>query len=85
MVAPEWPQPPITWTPIAVAPIVEPEVAAVPVEPAVIVPVEAPEPEPEPMPVELPHTASPLPLVGLGGSVSLLAGLGLRLVRRRPR
>ena len=37
----------------------------------------------EPEPVELPRTASPLPLFAVGGLGSLLAGLGLGLLRRR--
>jgi hypothetical protein len=47
----------------------------------------APEPMPErttttPTPRRMPATASPLPLVGLAGLLSLTAGLGLRALRR---
>jgi hypothetical protein len=73
-------QPPITYTPILAAAIPEPVAAP---EPApVATPEPIPEPEPAPAPVELPKTATPLPLVALGGFVSLLAGLGLALIRK---
>jgi len=38
--------------------------------------------EPQPAAVELPHTASPVPLVALGGLASLILGLGANLMRR---
>jgi hypothetical protein len=38
---------------------------------------------PEPVPAELPKTASPLPLIGLLGLLSLTSSLGLRFVRKR--
>jgi len=87
MVAEVAPQPEITYTPFsAVAePVLEPVVEPV-VEPE---PIAEPVPEqvaeflPEPAPVELPRTASPLPVIALGGLTSLLAGLGLGLLRRR--
>ena len=89
MTAPLVPQPEITYTsePVAAAPepVPEPEVAPEPVaevapEPA---PVEAPAPVAEPQaPPELPKTATPLPLVAVGGFVTLLAGLGLGLLRK---
>jgi hypothetical protein len=41
----------------------------------------APAPEPTPAPAELPKTASPYPLVGLAGLLSLVAFLVLRTVR----
>jgi hypothetical protein len=77
-------QPPITYTPIpaTAAPAargtapeftVEPGPAFTP-EPAAAAPISA---EQVPAaPAELPRTASPLPLVALGGLLSLLAGLG---------
>jgi len=63
---------------VAAAP--EPEPAPAPVA-------QAPPPEPEPAPqvaqAELPRTASPLPLAGLVGLLSLAAAAGLRRIRRR--
>ena len=84
MIPEVFPQPEITYTPLPAAPVaepvVEPEVEWVEPEP-----VEEPvaEPLPEPEPVELPRTATPLPFVAVGGLTSLLAGLGLALLRRR--
>lgn len=84
-------QPPITYTAIPEAKAAEP---AAPVA-APLVAEEAPAAEPEltaeapvapaeaPAPAELPRTASPLPLLALGGFSSLLTGLGLGLRRRR--
>jgi hypothetical protein len=81
MIAEVVPQPEITYeeSPAAPvpAPIAEPEAELVPV------PVAEPAAVPQPEPVELPRTATPLPLVALGGLTSLLAGLGLGLLRRR--
>ena len=78
-------QPEITYTPSPAA-----VVAAIePVTEAVVEPVPEPvaeaaaEPLPQPEPVELPRTASPLPLAVAGGLTSLLAALGLGLLRRR--
>lgn len=71
-------QRPITYAPTVaeVMPVVEPEPA--PLVPApVIVPV-----EPVVEPAALPVTASPLPLVALGGAVSLLLGVGVALFSR---
>jgi hypothetical protein len=85
------PQGEIAYTPVPAAPVVEPEVEPVVepetelVEPAPIpepVLEQAPEPVPAPAPAELPRTASPLPLMAAGGLISLLAGLGLGLLRR---
>jgi hypothetical protein len=59
------------YEPFAPEPFAEP--AAEPVE----------EPVGAPAPVELPRTATPLPIVAVGGLVSLLAGLGIGLLRRR--
>jgi hypothetical protein len=75
-------QPEITYSPLLAAPApvlepaVEPEPVAEPVE-------EQAAPVPEAAPVELPRTATPLPVVAVGGLASLLAGLGLGLLRRR--
>ena len=73
------PQPEITYT-AEPMPVIEP-----PVEPLAPEPVAEPvaEPVPEPAPAELPRTATPLPLIAIGGLTSLLAGLGLGLLRRR--
>lgn len=60
------------------APAPAPEPAAAPA-PA---PAPAPEPAAAPAPKKLPKTGSPLPLVGLSGALSLLAGLGLSARRR---
>jgi hypothetical protein len=81
MIAEVLSQPEITYTPLpapAAEPVFEPAVEAVAPEPA-------PEPvaEPVPEPVELPRTATPLPLIAVGAFSSLLAGLGLGLLRRR--
>jgi LPXTG-motif cell wall-anchored protein len=71
--------------PVALAPepAAEPEVAAV--EPAPVEPAPAAEPVAEQAPAvtELPRTASPLPFLAVGGFTSLLAGLGIVLLRRR--
>jgi hypothetical protein len=75
------PQPEIAYTPYPVEPVAEP-VFEPEVEPA---PVAEQAPVPEPAPVELPRTATPLPLMVLGGLGSLLAGLGVGLHRRRAR
>ena len=82
MIAAVVPQPEITYTTTpapAWEPVIEPEVE--PVAPVAEAVPEA-EPVPEPEPVELPRTASPLPLIAVGGLGSLLAGLGLGLLRR---
>ena len=84
MIAEVWPQPEITYSPSPAAPA---EVVAEPVAEPVPEPVAeeaaAAEPLPQPEPVELPRTATPLPLVAVGGLTSLLAALGLGLLRRR--
>jgi LPXTG-motif cell wall-anchored protein len=83
MVAEVVPQPEITYTPFSAVgepvfePVVEPEPIAEPV------PEQAAEYFQEPAPAELPRTASPLPVIALGGLTSLLAGLGFGLLRRR--
>lgn len=82
MIPPVVRQPEITYTATpapAWEPVIEPEVE--PVAPVEAVP-EA-EPVPEPQPVELPRTASPVPFFAVGGLATLLAGLGLGLLRRR--
>jgi hypothetical protein len=77
------PPPEITYT-VEPMPVIEP-----PYEPVALVPVAEPavepvgEPAPEPAPAELPRTATPIPLVAVGGLTSLLAGLGVGMLRRR--
>jgi LPXTG-motif cell wall-anchored protein len=77
------PQPEITYT-VEPMPVIEP-----PYEPLALEPVAEPavepvgEPVPEPAPAELPRTATSLPFVAVGGLASLLAGLGLGVLRRR--
>lgn len=52
--------------------------------PVVVAPLAPPPPEPEPeMVAELPGTASPLPLMGLGGVLLVLLSGGLGAIRRR--
>jgi hypothetical protein len=82
MVAEPVPQPEITYTYI---PEPAAEVAAVVEEPPVEAPAVEPifEPAPEAAPAELPRTATPVPIAVVGGVMSLLAGLGLGLLRRR--
>ena len=86
MVAEVPPQPPITYTLRApgAEPVIEPELEVVETEP-ITEPVAEPElwPVGEPEPVELPRTATPLPLVAIGGLAAILTGLGLGLLRRR--
>jgi hypothetical protein len=80
------PQPQVTYTPApaVAAPLVEPAVeAAEPTPPAEVAAAPVAEPVPEPAPPELPRTASPLPLVAVGALTSLVAGFGLRVLRRR--
>ena len=73
-------QPDIAYTPLP-APVI-PEAIVAP-EPVAALPADvAPVLEPAPEPVELPRTASPLPVAGLGGFVLLVAGLGAGLIRR---
>ena len=77
------PQPEITYT-AEPMPVIEP-----PYEPPALQPAAEPvaepvgEPVPEPAPAELPRTATPLPVIAVGGLASLLAGLGLGVLRRR--
>jgi len=89
MIAEVRPQPEITYTPYLASSLPEPvfEPEATPAEP-VAEPEPAVEPEAEPVPPqepveELPRTASPLPLLALGGLTSLVAGVALGLIRRR--
>ena len=85
------PQPAVTHAPLAAAPvagpIVEPESSPAPAVSAEPLPLLEPapqrEPAPQPEPTKLPRTASPLPLLAVGGLTSLLVGLGLGLHRRR--
>ena len=76
-------QPEITYT-VEPMPVIEPPYEP-PAPAAAAEPAAEPVPEPvgEPAPAELPRTATPLPLVAIGGLTSLLAGLGLGLLRRR--
>ena len=79
------PQPEITYLSEPM-PVIEPPYEPLAPEPVAEPAVETvPEPVPEPPPAELPRTASPLPLVAVGGLTSLLAGLGLGVLRRRVR
>jgi hypothetical protein len=78
------PQPPITYTPIpaAPAPVEKPEIEIF-LEPLEYQQAQAPA-EARPLPAEeLPRTASPLPLLAVGGWTSLLVGLGLGRLHRR--
>lgn len=87
MIAEFVPQPEITYTvePMPVfEPPYEPPARERFVEPAAVPAFEpVGEPAPEPPPAELPGTATPLPIVAVGGLASLLAGLGLGFLRRR--
>ena len=78
----EFPQPEIVYTAVpdtpAAEPVIEPAVETLAPEPVV-----EQAPEPAPVPAELPRTASPLPLLVMGGLGSLLAGLGFGRLRRR--
>ena len=82
------PQPEITYSPMPAAPLTEETIETA--RPEIVFetePMPAVEPavEPaDPLP-ELPKTASPLPLAAVGGLTSLLAGLGLGVLRRRMR
>jgi hypothetical protein len=77
------PQPEITYT-VEPMPVIEPPYEPLAPAPATEPSVEpVPEPVGEPAPAELPRTATPLPLMAIGGLTSLLAGLGLGLLRRR--
>lgn len=94
----ERPQPGVTYTPIPApatpigeakpiaepTPMVEPEMAVEPA-PANVSNAESliGEPTAEPSAAELPKTASPVPLVALGGLGSILLGLGAGLLGRR--
>ena len=85
LIAEVLPQPEITYTPNPS--VGEPETPVIEPEVAVAVPETIPEPAvaealPEPAPVELPRTASPVPWLAVGALASLLAGLGLGVLRR---
>ena len=84
MIADVFPQPEITYSalPTEVA-VAEPEAAVIAPEPAAPIAEEVAEPVAEAAPVELPKTATGLPVAAVGGLTSLLAGLGLALLRRR--
>lgn len=82
---------PASAPPPAPAPAPAPEVVEAAPEPEPAPVAQAPEPAPAPAPApaqqvaqaELPRTASPLPVAGLVGLLSLAAGAGLRRIRRR--
>lgn len=77
------PQPEITYT-VEPMPVIEPPYEPLAPEPVLELAAEpVGEPLSEPAPPELPRTATPLPVVAVGGLASLLAGLGLGLLRRR--
>jgi hypothetical protein len=77
------PQPEITYT-VEPMPVIEPPYEPLAPEPVLELAAEpVGEPLSEPAPQELPRTATPLPVVAVGGLASLLAGLGLGLLRRR--
>jgi hypothetical protein len=81
-----WRQPEITYAPLPVPPVPEKTIieAELKAEPEIVFETEPlPAPEPTAPPPELPRTASPLPLVAVGGLTSLLVGLGLGVLRRR--
>ncbi len=69
------------------APVAAPEPAPAPapepVQDTAQAPAPAPEPQPEPTPSELPQTASPLPLIGLAGLISLGGFFALRRATSR--
>jgi hypothetical protein len=80
-----WRQPEVTYAPMPATPVPEGTITAVEPTPEIVVetePMPAEEPTPPPVP-ELPRTASPLPLIGVGGLTSLLVGLGLGMLRRK--
>jgi hypothetical protein len=80
------PQPEITYSPLPAAAAPEPAAVAGPELVAELVATPEPFPLAEAVPpraVALPRTATPVPLVALGGLTSLLLGLGLGLLRRR--
>lgn len=80
-----WRQPEVSYAPMPVPPVpgrmTEPELKA---EPEIAFETEPmPAAEPTAPPPELPRTASPVPLIAVGGLTSLLVGLGLGVLRRR--
>jgi hypothetical protein len=84
------PQPPITFAPIAATTVTEESTRTEAAEPAPVetAPAEA-EPQATPQPqatpaaqAELPKTASPVPLVALGGLASIIVGFGAGLLRK---
>lgn len=88
MIAPTWPQPPITYTAnwsAETSEVTAPELvvseAETFLEPSAE-PAAEPVTVPTPVATELPKTASLLPLVAIGGFTSLFLGLGMGLIRR---
>lgn len=92
MIAPSWPQPPITytanWSAATSEAVTEPELVVNEAE-TFTEPVAEPAAEavsgPAPAATELPKTASALPLVAFAGFTSLILGLGAGLIRRHLR
>src|SRR5262245_53708061 len=79
-----WRQPDVTYAPMPATPLprlIEPEAEPTPEIVVETEPMPAEEPPP-PVP-ELPRTATPVPLVALGGVMSVLVGLGLGVLRRK--
>ena len=79
------PQPPITFAPIAAATVTEESTRTEAAEPAPVESALPAEPQAQAAPApqaELPHTASPVPLVALGGLASLIVGFGAGLLRK---
>ena len=76
------PQPDIRYAPMPAPPVPEERIESA--EPEIVVETEPlPPPEPAAPPQELPRTASPLPLIAVGGLASILVGLGLGVLRRK--
>ena len=86
MIAEFVPQPEVTYSsfppPTLPDARVVPAPAAVPEPAAVAEPVPAPAQEPVAPPAELPRTATPMPMVAIGGFVTLLAAFGVGLLRK---
>jgi hypothetical protein len=81
-----WRQPEITYAPMPVRPVPKETIAEAELnaEPEIVVETEPmPTLEPTALPPELPRTASPLPLVAVGGFTSLLVGIGIGFLRRK--
>ncbi len=78
-----WRQPEVTYSPMPAAPLPRLIERAPESTPEIVVETEPmPAEEPPPPAPELPRTATPVPLVALGGVMSVLVGLGLGVLRR---